>query len=317
MHFRAHELNRRALFGGALLALFARPATLPADVDLIAFGDWGAGSLQQRTVARSIVGYLEKERVHPQAALLLGDNFYGPLPQAENDPRWQTEFEEMYPRAALAFPFYVALGNHDYEPGKAEAEFAYAKKNPLSRWKLPSKWYRVDFPGVSPLVTVFVVDSNRARLSPADWEAQLAWLRDELKSVDEKRWVILAAHHPVFTEGEHGDDVLLLRAFEPLLRSCKVDFYLCGHDHNMEHLEIPDWPPSFLLIGGGGAALRPIKSKARGPFAVSAAGFLHLHFTPKNATMNLVDAHARTMHSAERSVDGAVVEKTGDCPAMP
>ncbi len=264
--------------------------------------------------------YLSQSHIAPQACLLLGDNFYGPLPQGENDPRWQAEFEQMYPRDTLPFPFYVALGNHDYEDfgTKLKAEFAYGKNHADSRWKLPAKWYRVDFPEKAPLVSVLIIDSDRDRLSADEWNAQKAWLHAEVERSDPKKWVIVAAHHPLFSNGLHGDDPEMIATIAPSIFTHKIDFYLCGHDHDLEHLQIADWPPSFLIAGGGGAVLRPMKRNDRGPFSRSLAGFVHLHFTPENATIKFVDTHGEILHWAERSVDGTVtVKSTTGCDVPP
>src|SRR4051812_2799554 len=98
---------------------------------LFLFGDWGAVIPEpQQQVASTMIRYAEQNGIHPSALLLLGDNFYGQFDGGVNSPRWQSQFEAMYPTEAFPGPCYAILGNHDYnlEPaGKMEAQLAYAK----------------------------------------------------------------------------------------------------------------------------------------------------------------------------------------------
>src|ERR1041384_6541348 len=182
---------------------FSDVATFAAEVNLLCFGDWGQNSsTAQRATALRMAVYAAKSDVRFDAALLLGDNFYGKMPRGVSDPRWRTEFEEMYSAQMLPMPFYVALGNHDYEPGKAAAELAYAKQHPDSRWKMPAKWYRVELPADHPVVSVLVLDSNYADLLGA-WKTELTWMESELAKPRPGTWVIATAHHPLFSNGQH------------------------------------------------------------------------------------------------------------------
>ena len=284
-----------------------------AEVNLLAFGDWGAtNSTAQRATAVRMATYAAKNSVRFDAALLLGDNFYGKLPRGVADPRWRTEFEEMYDAVTLPMPFYVALGNHDYEPGKAAAELAYAKQHPESRWKMPAKWYRVEIPADHPLVSVLVLDSNFTDLRGA-WKTELAWLESELARPRPGRWLIAIAHHPVFSNSNHGDTKELIRDWEPLFRRHKLDFFICGHDHCVQHLEVAGHPTSFIVSGGGGAKRYPMRRDDRGPFAKSENGFLHLTLGPDLAAGKVISSNGEILHEFTKDAAGhvAVAKTTG------
>ena len=63
-------------------------------------------------------------------------------------------------------------------------QLEYAKANPSSRWKMPAKWYSVEFPDADkPLVKVIYLDSNtfEGALTPQEKVAQKRWLEAELK----------------------------------------------------------------------------------------------------------------------------------------
>ena len=300
----------RLLF--ALLLALSPPAAA-AEINLVAFGDWGwMNSAAERATAQRIAAYARTNHIDFDAALLLGDNFYGAMPGGVSDPRWEIEFEQMYDAKVLDMPFYAALGNHDYESGKAEAELAYAKRHPDSRWKMPARWYRVELPADKPVVSVLVLDSN-AELLKGEWADQLAWLEVELAKPRPGSWVIASAHHPVFSNGQHGDTSELLKNWAPLFRKHKVDFFLSGHDHQLEHLEVDGWPTSFVVAGGGGAAPGIMKRDDRGPFSRTLYGFFHLQLNRDRADARFISVNGKLVHEFTRSATGEVkvVQTTG------
>lgn len=287
------------------------------EVNLLAMGDWGSGRADQHVVANRLADYVQASQRTFSGILLAGDNFYVQL-KGVDDPQWQTLFEKMYDPVRLAFPFYAALGNHDLENGKMQVELDYAKANPKSRWKLPARWYEVDFPIDRPLVKVLMLDSNKHALSESDWARQLAWMKAELNTRN-SQWLICCAHHPLFSNGDHGDNGELQRDWAPLFETGKVDAFVCGHDHDLQHLEVPGHRTSFLLVGGGGQRIRPMRVDQRGPFSRSTFGFAHMMFTPQRMVVRYVDANGQTVHLFERTLSGNVrtVETTGSDAATP
>jgi tartrate-resistant acid phosphatase type 5 len=225
----------------------------------------------------------------------------------------------------LNFPFYAALGNHDYdklEGGgfKWQIEMEYARANPQSRWKLPSKWYRVDFPSADePLVTALVLDTYKTALGESAWAEQMTWLREQLEQPRKAKWLIAVAHHPLFSNGDHGDNGVLQRELGPLFEKHEVDLYIAGHDHDLQHIEMPDYRTSFLLVGGGGASTRPMRNDRRGPFSRSAHGFADLNFTADEVTVRYIGVDGGVLHAFERTRGGKVkvLESTPSDPAVP
>jgi len=106
--------------------------------------------------------YAQGNRLHTQALLLLGDNWYGAFVGGAKSGRRQTQFEEMYPPETFDCATYVIFGNHVYQywpESKVEAELAYTKQRKTRR-TMPSRWYRFTFPEQDSLITFLVVDSN-------------------------------------------------------------------------------------------------------------------------------------------------------------
>ena len=287
-------------------ALHAQASTqTSARVSLLAMGDWGTGQPEQRQVAAALAGYVQASHQPTDAMLLVGDNFYMNIPGGETDPVFQDVFEKVYDPVILSMPFYVALGNHDYQNKKDLAELGYSRLHPESRFKLPARWYRVDFPAKSPQVTVLMLDSDKDFLSKQQWTDQKTWLDAELAK-PRGTWTLCCAHHPLFSNGGHGDNGVLQQEWGPLLVKYNVDFYVCGHDHDLQHLQLPRWFTSFLLVGGGGADTKLMRHDDRGPLSRLTHGFASLNFESNTATVRYVNDQGKTLHLFTREKDGTV-----------
>ncbi len=311
-----------ALGDRALPRIASRPDAKAKHV--LIFGDWGyekdiAG---QTATAQQMVKYAQEHRLKPEALLMLGDSWYGAMPGGVDDPRWKTQFEDMYPRSTFDCPAYSVMGNHDYQriPAnitKTEIELAYAKR-PGTRWTQPSLWYSYQLPARNPLITVIALDSNvhgahhedaiNFTLTAAQQAEQLQWLRTELAKPRTTPFLVVIAHHPVFSNGPHGDHRTLIAEWDPLLREHKVDLYLAGHDHDLQHLEFEGHPTSFVCSGAGGADLYDLKiaETARGPFAEKVFGFTHMEMTPDQLTLRHIAADGRIVHSFQKTRNGIV-----------
>jgi hypothetical protein len=316
----------RTLFcSSAVLALNLRPGTCAAaeaeDLHWLAIGDFGKANKPQAAVAKGMQTYLARLKIKPQALLLLGDNFYGPMPGGLQSPRWQAGFEEMYPQSAFDCPCPVVLGNHDYHDnaGNEQVQLAYAK-TPGTRWTLPNKWHRLDFPAANPLVTILFIDTNgtgvsggtdpktkqpRNHLSAQEQAEQMTWLKSQLAG-PRAPFTLVAGHHPVYSNCKHGDTAELIRVLAPLLQEHKVHAYLCGHDHDMQHLELEGLKTSFVITGAGGAGLNPLKNKKRPiEFGKDVHGFCHLQANAGRLIFRHVDANGKQVHAFEKRLDGS------------
>lgn len=294
--------------GGACAGVWKRPAVVAPSrtaagdgrqVNVLAIGDWGDDTRAQGRVAEGMASFAdERLRGRLDGVLALGDNFYVTL-TGTGDPKFDRLFERMFDPKRLNVPFYALLGNHDYSGGREDrVELQYAKERPNSRWKMPGRWYRVELPSADdPLVTFIMLDSNYLFLSTEEWRAQADWLRGELAKPRTARWLVVCAHHPLYSNGGHGDDERLRREWGPLLAQHHVDFYLSAHDHNLQHLRIPGLATTFVISGGGGATTYEIVRADRGPFARQMHGFAHLRFGERSADVHLLDTRGRPVHA--------------------
>jgi predicted phosphodiesterase len=230
---------------------------------VVTLGDFGAGAPENGQIAgepqkQVAAAMLKSHRAKAfDFGLTFGDNFYPVGMQSPLDPRWQTLWSELY--NPLKIKFYVTFGNHDW--GSADspaAELLYAKQSPS--FVMPAPYYTY----TAGAVQFFALDTNDVS------ELQLTWLRSELAK-STARWKVVYGHHPIYSAGQHGDGVTLIRKLLPVLKD-RVDIFFAGHEHDMQHLQA-EGGVHFFINGGGGARIREIKPNARSLFAKSAYGF--------------------------------------------
>ena len=270
---------------------------------LLALGDWGLETTDRLKVADAMAAY-DADHGRPEGALLLGDNYKLKTGQ-ESDAQFHELFEGTYDSRRFAFPFYAVLGNHDYEKNKSEIELGYASRHEGTRCAMPARWYRVDLPQENPLVTVLVLDSNKDNMPARDWQAEMEWMNQEL-SKPHGKWSICCCHHTMFSNGSHGDNGVLQGVWGPILKQYKVDFFVCGHDHTLQHLQPEGWTTSFVVSGGGGAGRRPMLRDNRGPYSRSVIGFAAFDLTPDKATVRLIGGDGALLHEFTRDGAGRV-----------
>ncbi|MBL4683720.1 MAG: metallophosphoesterase, partial [Nannocystaceae bacterium] len=222
-------------------------------VRFIAMGDGGEGNDHQYAVAAVAEQVCEERGC--EFALYLGDNFYDSGVTSVLDTQFTDKFEMPY--ADLDFPFYIALGNHDYDLlgnawWKASYQIAYTLYS--DKWTMPSEYYSFE----AAHVTFIGLDT--ARLF---WNHEVSEQRDFLQDVvatNKSRFTVAFGHHPYISNGEHGNAGNYEGFPLPIIGGQDVkDFfddeicgqvtvYICGHDHTRQ------WFPTtcgteFLVAG--------------------------------------------------------------------
>lgn len=294
----------------------------PANAHMLMIGDWGTNKYlgQQIAVAGAMKNFVDKRQIHPQSLFLLGDNWYGTMLDGVKSSRWQTQFEQMYPTSHFPGKCYAVLGNHDYEykvTSKAEMQLAYAAANPGTRWTMPSKWYTFNWPEQNPVIKFICLDTNlpgskgdffkfTITMHKEERDAEYAWLKAELAKPRTTPFVACVAHHPVYTNGVHKDNPILIKDIEPLLRQYKVDFWISGHDHDLQHLEFANHPTSFVVSGGGGAELVDwtVDPSTRGPYGGKMLGFSDLEATRDAIILRHFDQNGKEVHAFRKYPGG-------------
>ncbi|QGJ69773.1 Tartrate-resistant acid phosphatase type 5 [Planctomycetales bacterium 10988] len=296
-------------------------ASTPSDaLNFLAIGDYGTTGTDQRAVAAAMETFCQSSAVSPDGLLLLGDNFYSPAKDgfSIHSERWRTTFEDVYRNDAFPCPCWAVLGNHDYRDnlGGEVVQMEYAKAM-QTRWRMPNKWYRFELGGRKPLATVLALDSNfpstlipnprkpPRTMSAEETQLQLEWLEAEL-SKPRAPLTIVMGHHPVYSNGQHGDTPALVKHWAPLFEKHQVHAYLCGHDHDLQHLELEGLFTSYVLSGGGGARTRRMPSDREIPYGKDIHGFTHLQIVPEKLIISHHSVDGQLVHRFTKSVDGTV-----------
>ena len=243
----------------------------------LAIADSGSGNANQRAVA------LRMTEVHGRRPVDLvimgGDNIY---PDG-NIKRVGKTFLEPYRELLKAgVPFHAVLGNHDIRSANGDPQVDFA---PLG---MKGRWYTLR----RGPVEFFMLDTN----VNTPWEQQLPWLRQALASSDAP-WKVAVGHHPIYSSGHYGDDAAAIGRLTPLFRRYGVQLYINGHEHNYERTQ-PIAGTTYLIVGGSGAYLRPVRPNARSARAVSTYSFAELTAADDTLSLQAWDSEGRQIDKA-------------------
>ena len=201
----------------------------------------------------------------------------------------------------LKIVFYAVLGNHDwYDFDSPAAEILYSARS--SSWKMPAPYYTF----VAGPIQFFALDTTEMS------QKQLKWFEEELQR-SQSTWKVVYAHHTIFSDGYHGDDRALRDQLLPIMRN-RVDIYLAGHEHDMQLLKPADGV-YFVVSGGGGRDLRPVRPTSRALFARSVFGFTILEANPTQLDIKQIGADAQVMY--QYTLRKAGVPLTRNAPQKP
>lgn len=270
----------------AVFGWFSSGAAAQDEYTLLVFGDSGTGKTEQRQVAAAMAQACQQRAC--DAALVLGDLIYPRGVQSVDDDLFKTHFEEPY--AVLGpFPFWMTPGNHDHKrSGSVDAQIAYARSGRSLRWRMPAAHYAVE--GLPAWLHIYSLDTERIAEGSANRE-QADGARAAL--CGKTGWRLLMGHHPIYSNGVHGDNAAVGSYVEGLVRECGVQAYLSGHDHDQEHISAP------LLeqfVQGAAAKLRGVKTvryaaqlQMTQRFARSTLGFAIVTFTARTMDVRFFD----------------------------
>jgi len=292
-----------------LITIFASQLYAQADnktksLNFLVISDMGGkASLNQKSVANAMA--LEAEKAKAIFVLTLGDNYHDDGIPNENDPRWKTEFEDVYNQPSLQIQWYPSLGNHDYR-GSAEGEIKYSKLS--NRWKMPYRYYskKEMIDGTDSLLIVHLdttpfvqeyYDSTSVyykHVLGQNTQKQLHWL-DSTLSAKKHCWVIVVGHHPIYSSApKHGDTKELIEQVLPILKKHDVKIYMCGHDHVLQHIQRENFN---YFICGGGAGFRDVSQSEYVKFGVGSLGFVSAIVTNEVVSFTYINSESKTLYS--------------------
>jgi 3',5'-cyclic AMP phosphodiesterase CpdA len=248
----------------ALILATALPGIAAATLRFLATADSGSGNANQRAVGQAM-GRIQQQRP-VDLVILAGDNIYPSGDVALLKPTFLRPYRELL---QAGVPFHAVLGNHDIRTNHGEDQL----KEPL--FGMAGRWYKLQ----RGPVDFFMIDTN----VDAAWQHQLPWLKKALAS-SVAPWKIVVGHHPLISSGFYGDDPNGLRRLGPLFERYGVQIYINGHDHHYERSQ-PIRGTTYLVVGSGGAALRPVQPGPRSARALSTYSFAELEASKLTLTI--------------------------------
>ena len=254
----ARKLRRKGFYR---LAEDLVPARLelrtPGQLRFLAVGDVGTGDADQARIAATI-HRLCGERPY-DCVLMLGDMFYETGLRSPADPTFDRLFEDRY--GDLGIPCFGVAGNHDVKQDALPLVLCSLRSR---TWRMPNFSYRLEV----PFARFFLLNTNLNLL-------ELIRLRGIL-TPDAARWTFVVGHHSLYANGTQGDWDLAGRWYWQHYLRDKADFYVCGHNHQLEHLRFPGQATDYVVSGAGGSHYRAHVA-AGGRWKASHAPSLFVH----------------------------------------
>ena len=270
----------------------------------IAIGDWGRnGEYDQQEVAKQMGLWAAS---HPNDFVVsVGDNFYPKGVISESDPLWHYSFENIYTAHSLQCDWFAILGNHDYL-ADPDAQIRYGKVS--RRWKMPARYYTKEVSlGANKGKALFLMIDTDPMLHESfkDYtEKQITWINDELsKASADVKWKIIVGHHPYYTVGpriNNYDTLTVRKALSKTFEDHKVDIYLSGHDHSLQHLKPEGFTHQF--ISGAGSELTPVTTGIPySRFQASEHGFMYFSVRADKLNVKAINAAGTILYQTELS----------------
>lgn len=286
----------------------------------MAIGDWGRnGEYDQMEVAKQM-GQWGTD--HPNDFVISnGDNFYPSGVVSEFDPLWHYSFENIYTAHSLQCDWYPVLGNHDYHTD-VDAQVRYS--NISRRWNMPAKYYskvfsiakgkdsedevarkgeKVKKGNEKALLVMIDTDPFLHESKTGYVEKEMQWLNETLsKASDEVKWKIVIGHHPYYSVGpriENYDTLTMRKALAKTFEDNKVDIYLSGHEHSLQHLK-PEGQFTHQFISGAGSELTKVTPGIPySRFQASEHGFMYFAIDANRLNIRAINLEGKVLYQTE------------------
>ena len=197
---------------------------------MVVFGDTRGNPTAHLPVIEAIV------QEHPAVALHTGDLVNGGSKKED----WDMFFKVEEALLTSAF-FYAVFGNHELF-GEEYFDTWFEARDTFQ----VERNYRVDL-GLVGLLVLQRYSTDWTEHDPKQW------VKESLEAMLDKRWVLVAHHHPMYTFSNHSPWYEGRDELQPLFEQYGVDMVLAGHNHCYEHFKVNGI--HYIVAGGGGAPL--------------------------------------------------------------
>ena len=248
------------------------------------------------------------QKIHASFIVTCGDNFHDGGVKALADPFWKVNYENVYTATSLMIPWYITLGNHDYE-GNVEAELEYAKTS--KRWIQPGRYFSFtrktqDSTSIlflvldsSPFIQSYQNDErDKHHVKDQDTTAQVLWC-DSILSTSKAKWKFVFFHHPAYSASStHGSTLEIQNTFVPLFEKYHVDACFSGHDHDLQHSRPENSAVEYFGCGGG-SETRPAGKSLFTKFSKASLGFGVVSVTRSTMKFSFINEKGMRIYTYE------------------
>jgi len=291
------------------------------EIKFVVFGDSGTAKPAQREVAQSM--FKTCRQLGCDFALSTGDLVYnvafdespGDTISDKDLSEVKERFSNVYAGFGKGFNILIALGNHDWG-GNVQHFINYSLIDPNNQWKVPFTFYGV--PKLPSWLGIYSYDSTRQR-QLWDGHPELEGMYNgnlgstkivghldnggaEQYLCSKKGWKFTFAHHFIYSARDDGKKRtvttnIMKKSFLPLMRKCGVQIHFSGHDHDLQHIEVPKgrgFDFVQVLSGSSGKIERPgewkIDNWPKGEYRTSLAlrefGYAYVKVTPNRVSIS-------------------------------
>jgi len=266
------------------------------------------GYYDQKPIAAQMGEWAGKSNIKFVAAA--GDEHHFNGVASVTDPLWMTNFELIYTHPELMLDWYPILGNHEYR-GNTQAVLDYSKIS--RRWVMPSRYYtlvkkvdkntsiRIVFIDTAPLIDKYRNNSEEyPDAGNQDYKAQLHFI-DSVLAVSTEKWKVVIGHHPIYasTTKDEEERTDMQTRLDPILRKYKVDFYICGHIHNFQHIKQANSPVDYI-VNSSASLSRPIVEVPGCIFTSDKSGFSICSATDNSLSIKFINALGEPIYNYKK-----------------
>lgn len=212
-------------------------------------------------ISYQIADKINNEIEDKDIIILLGDNFYPCGVKDDIDEQF-----ELFEKLNFKNDVYAILGNHDYY-GEPLCQINYNK------WNMEHFYYQKTFDDVD----IFFIDT--CILDPYSFgltydiinnkifielellkNKMILWLHNKL-SKSKKTIKIICGHYPIVSFGRYSWNKNIGNILIPIITKYKVNYYVSGHDHNLQVIPIKKNNYTFTqIISGASSCLYPLRN---------------------------------------------------------
>ncbi|OAE31604.1 hypothetical protein AXG93_2294s1200 [Marchantia polymorpha subsp. ruderalis] len=265
-------------------------------------GDWGRNGFYNQSVVASQMGQVGT-MLGISFVISTGDNFYNTGLAGVDDIQFTTSFTNIYTSPSLQTRWLIIYGT-PYVRKLRNRVILDSVKSVTEGCKMHVDFFFID---TTPFVDDYWAASQTHTFDWRGLASREEQLRNQLQSLNDKletstaNWKVVVGHHTIRSMGYHGDTPELVKNLLPILKKHRVDLYVNGHDHTLQHIKDQDSGVHFVTSGGGSKAWDGVRSSENTEgvlFAYDGQGFAAISMGPHELLLSFHDGLGNTIYTA-------------------